>query len=297
LAIENPHDLAGNLCWKTERILYNHQRKQASEFFYFNFFQEETMEIKGKTALVTGGASGLGAAAVRRIVAAGGNAVILDVQEEKGKALASELGKAALFCKTDVTSESDVNQTIEKARATYGGVHICVNAAGSGWAERTVTKTGPHSLSNFEKVIRLNLIGTFNMASKAALAMTANQPTENGERGVIVNVSSTAAFDGQIGQTAYSASKGAVVGMTLPMARDLSGLGIRVMTIAPGLFNTPLLALLPQDYVKALNESVPFPKRIGNPDEFAMLVEQIILNPYLNGEVIRLDGALRMAPK
>lgn len=239
----------------------------------------------------------MGAAAVRRIAAAGGNAVILDVQGEKGKALASELGKTALFCKTDVTGESDVNQTIEKARATFGGVHICVNAAGSGWAERTVTKTGAHSLSNFEKVIRLNLIGTFNVASKAALAMTLNQPAENGERGVIINVSSTAAFDGQIGQAAYSASKGAVVGMTLPMARDLSGLGIRVMTIAPGLFNTPLLALLPQDYIKALNESVPFPKRIGNPDEFALLVEQIILNPYLNGEVIRLDGALRMAPK
>ena len=271
---------------------------RVSEFLYFNFsLQEETMEIKGKTALVTGGASGLGAAAVRRITAAGGNAAILDVQEEKGKALANELGKAALFCKTDVTSESDVNQTIEKARATFGGVHICVNAAGSGWAERTVTKTGAHSLSNFEKVIRLNLIGTFNVASKAALAMTLNQPAENGERGVIINVSSTAAFDGQIGQAAYSASKGAVVGMTLPMARDLSGLGIRVMTIAPGLFNTPLLALLPQDYIKALNESVPFPKRIGNPDEFALLVEQIILNPYLNGEVIRLDGALRMAPK
>ena len=271
---------------------------RVSEFLTFNFsLQEESMEIKGKTALVTGGASGLGAAAVRRIAAAGGNAVILDVQGEKGKALASELGKTALFCKTDVTGESDVNQTIEKARATFGGVHICVNAAGSGWAERTVTKTGAHSLSNFEKVIRLNLIGTFNVASKAALAMTLNQPTENGERGVIVNVSSTAAFDGQIGQAAYSASKGAVVGMTLPMARDLSGLGIRVMTIAPGLFNTPLLALLPQDYIKALNESVPFPKRIGNPDEFAMLVEQIILNPYMNGEVIRLDGALRMAPK
>ncbi len=255
------------------------------------------MEIKGKTALVTGGASGLGAAAVRRIAAGGGNAVILDLQEEKGKTLASELGKAVLFFKTDITSESDVSQTIEKARAAYGAIHICVNAAGSGWAERTVTRAGPHSLSNFEKVIRLNLIGTFNVASKAALAMTQNQPMENGERGVIINVSSTAAFDGQIGQAAYSASKGAVVGMTLPMARDLSGLGIRVMTIAPGLFNTPLLALLPQDYIKALNESVPFPKRIGNPDEFAMLVEQIILNPYLNGEVIRLDGALRMAPK
>ena len=255
------------------------------------------MKIEGKTALVTGGASGLGAAAVRRIVASSGNAVLLDVQEAKAKALADELGKAALFCKTDVTNEKDVMQSIGKAKATYGGVHICINAAGTGWAERTVTKTGSHSLANFEKILRLNLIGTFNVASKAAFAMSANPPDENGERGVIVNVASTAAFDGQIGQAAYSASKGAVVGMTLPLARDLSGLGIRVMTIAPGLFNTPLLALLPQDYIKALNESVPFPKRMGNPEEFALLVEQIIRNPYLNGEVIRLDGALRMAPK
>jgi NAD(P)-dependent dehydrogenase (short-subunit alcohol dehydrogenase family) len=255
------------------------------------------MKINGKTALVTGGASGLGAAAIRRIVAAGGNAVILDVQEEKGKTLASELGKAALFCRTDVTNEESANQAIAKAKENYGGVHFCVNAAGTGWAERTVTKTGPHTLSNFEKIIRLNLIGTFNVASKAAFAMSINPPDENGERGVIVNVSSTAAFDGQIGQAAYSASKGAVVGMTLPMARDLSSLGIRVVTIAPGLFNTPLIGLLPQDYIKALNESVPFPKRLGNPEEFGLLVEQILLNPYLNGEVIRLDGALRMAPK
>ena len=255
------------------------------------------MKIKGKTALITGGASGLGAAAVRRIVAAGGNAVLLDVQEEKGKALASEMGKAALFCRTDVTNEESASQAIARARENYGGIHFCVNAAGTAWAERTVAKTGSHSLANFEKIVRLNLIGTFNVASKAAFAMSANPPDENGERGVIVNVASTTAFDGQIGQAAYSASKGAVVGMTLPMARDLSGLGIRVMAIAPGLFNTPLLALLPQDYIKALNESVPFPKRIGNPEEFALLVEQIILNPYLNGEVIRLDGALRMAPK
>jgi 3-hydroxyacyl-CoA dehydrogenase / 3-hydroxy-2-methylbutyryl-CoA dehydrogenase len=255
------------------------------------------MKIEGKTALVTGGASGLGAAAVRRIVASGGNVVLMDVQEEKAKALADELGKTALFCKTDVTNENDVMQSIGKAKAAYGGVHVCVNAAGTGWAERTVTKTGSHSLANFEKILRLNLIGTFNVASKAAFAMSTNPPDENGERGVIVNVASTAAFDGQIGQAAYSASKGAVVGMTLPMARDLSGLGIRVMAIAPGLFNTPLLALLPQDYIKALNESVPFPKRMGNPEEFALLVEQIIRNPYLNGEVIRLDGALRMAPK
>ncbi len=254
------------------------------------------MNIKGRTALITGGASGLGAAAARRIVTAGGNPVILDVQEEKGQALAAQLG-SAVFCRTDVTSEEDVKRAVEKAKENYGQIHVCVNAAGSGWAERTVTKTGPHSLTNFEKVIRLNVLGTFNVASKAAYAMTLNTPDENGERGVIINVSSTAAYDGQIGQAAYSASKGAVVGMTLPMARDLAGLGIRVVAIAPGLFNTPLLQLLPPEPLKALNESVPFPKRLGKPEEFALLIDQIILNPYLNGEVIRLDGALRMAPK
>lgn len=255
------------------------------------------MQIKNNTALITGGASGLGAAAVRRIVEAGGNAVIFDVQQEKGNALAAELGKNVLFCMTDVTNEESVNGSIAQAKEHFGAVHFCVNAAGTGWVERTVSKSAPHSLPIFEKILRLNLIGTFNVASKAAYAMSVNKPNENGERGVIVNVSSTAAFDGQIGQVAYAASKGAVVGMTLPMARDLSALGIRVVTIAPGLFNTPLLAMLPQDAINALNSSVPFPKRIGEPDEFALLMEQILLNPYLNGEVIRLDGALRMAPK
>jgi len=255
------------------------------------------MEIRNRTALVTGGASGLGAATVRRIVTAGGNAVICDVQEEKGSALAAELGAPALFCRTDVTSEESVNETIARARERFGQIHFCVNAAGTGWSERTVSKHGPHSLPIFEQILRLNLLGTFNMASKSAFAMSANDPNEKGERGVIVNVSSTAAFDGQIGQAAYAASKGAVVGMTLPMARDLSGLGIRVVTVAPGLFNTPLLALLPAEQIKALNDSVPFPKRLGEPEEFALMVEQILLNPYINGEVIRLDGALRMAPK
>ncbi|KAF0154331.1 MAG: Short-chain dehydrogenase/reductase SDR [Syntrophaceae bacterium] len=255
------------------------------------------MEIAKRTALVTGGASGLGAAAVRRIVKADGNVAIFDVQQEKGNALASELGQSVLFCLTDVTSEESVNKSIAGAREHFGGIHFCVNAAGTGWVERTVSKSGPHSLPVFEQILRLNLLGTFNVASKAAFAMSANEPNDKGERGVIVNVSSTAAFDGQIGQAAYAASKGAVVGMTLPMARDLAGLGIRVVTIAPGLFNTPLLAMLPEEAIKALNNSVPFPKRIGEPDEFALLVEQIFLNPYLNGEVIRLDGALRMAPK
>ncbi|MEE9913717.1 MAG: SDR family NAD(P)-dependent oxidoreductase [Deltaproteobacteria bacterium] len=255
------------------------------------------MEIAKRTALVTGGASGLGAAVVRRIVKTGGNAAIFDVQREKGAALAAELGRSVLFCLTDVTSEESVNKSIAGAREHFGGIHFCVNAAGTGWVERTVSKNGPHSLPVFEQILRLNLLGTFNVASKAAFAMSANEPNDKGERGVIVNVSSTAAFDGQIGQAAYAASKGAVVGMTLPMARDLSGLGIRVVTIAPGLFNTPLLAMLPEEAIKALNNSVPFPRRIGEPDEFALLVEQIFLNPYLNGEVIRLDGALRMAPK
>lgn len=255
------------------------------------------MEIRNRTALITGGASGLGAAVVRRIVNGGGNAVIFDVQQEKGNALAAELGKSVLFCMTDVTKEESVNDSIAKAKDQFGGIHFCVNAAGTGWVERTVSKNGPHSLPIFEKILRLNLLGTFNVASKAAFAMSINEPNEKGERGVIVNVSSTAAFDGQIGQAAYAASKGAVVGMTLPMARDLSSLGIRVVTIAPGLFNTPLLAMLPQEAIQALNNSVPFPKRIGEPEEFALLVEQILLNPYLNGEVIRLDGALRMSPK
>jgi NAD(P)-dependent dehydrogenase (short-subunit alcohol dehydrogenase family) len=255
------------------------------------------MEIAKRTALVTGGASGLGAAAVRRIVKAGGNVAIFDVQQEKGNALADELGQSVLFCLTDVTSEESVNRSLARAREHFGGIHFCVNAAGTGWVERTVSKNGPHSLPVFEQILRLNLLGTFNVASKAAFAMSANEPNDKGERGVIVNVSSTAAFDGQIGQAAYAASKGAVVGMTLPMARDLAGLGIRVVTIAPGLFNTPLLAMLPEEAIKALNNSVPFPKRIGDPDEFALLIEQIFLNPYLNGEVIRLDGALRMAPK
>lgn len=255
------------------------------------------MEISNRTALVTGGASGLGAATVKRIVSAGGNVIILDVQEEAGRTLASELGKSTSFFKCDVTSEEDVNNAIQKAKELFGGVHFCVNCAGTGWAERTVSKLGPHNLTMFEKIVRLNLIGTFNVASKAAFAMTANTPDENGERGAIVNVASAAAFDGQIGQTSYSASKGGVVGMTLPMARDLSGLGIRVNTIAPGLFQTPLLAMLPPDNLKALNESVPFPKRLGKPDEFAQLAEHLLVNPYINGETIRLDGAIRMAPK
>lgn len=255
------------------------------------------MDIKGNTALVTGGASGLGEAVVKALASAGGNVVIMDIQDERGKALASELGKAAAFAKTDVTSEEEVQAAIDTAKETFGGVHFCINCAGTGLAARTITKTGPASLSAFEWLIRLNLIGTFNMASKAAFAMASNTPAENGERGVIVNVASVAAFDGQIGQAAYSASKGGVVGMTLPMARDLSSMGIRVVTVAPGLFDTPLMRMMPEDRLKALNESVPFPRRLGTAEEFAALVEHVIVNPYLNGETIRLDGAVRLAPK
>lgn len=255
------------------------------------------MDIKGNTALVTGGASGLGLATVRRIIKAGGNTVIIDVDEQRGNEVASELGKSAVFAKTDVTSEQDVQHAIDMANNTFGGVHFCINCAGTGLAMRTVSKSGPHKLDSFTWLVKLNLIGTFNTASKAAFAMTFHEPNQNGERGVIVNVASIAAFDGQIGQAAYSASKGGVVGMTLPMARDLSALGIRVVTIAPGLFDTPLMARLPEEVRKSLNESVPFPRRLGTPDEFAVLVEHILTNPYLNGETIRLDGALRMAPK
>jgi 3-hydroxyacyl-CoA dehydrogenase / 3-hydroxy-2-methylbutyryl-CoA dehydrogenase len=255
------------------------------------------LEIKNCTVLITGGASGLGAATVRQIVKAGGNVAIFDMQQEKGIALADELGDEVLFCLTDVTKEESVNNSIARTKDQFGAIHCCVNAAGCGWTERTVSKKGPHSFPVFEQIIRLNLLGTFNVASKAAYIMSENVPNEAGERGVIVNVASVAAFEGQIGQVAYSASKGAVVSMTLPMARDLAGLGIRVITVAPGMFKTPLLAMLPPEALNALNASVPFPKRIGEPEEFAILVEHILVNPYLNGEVIRLDGALRMAPK
>lgn len=255
------------------------------------------MNIKNCTILITGGASGLGAATARQIVKAGGHVAIFDVQQDKGAALAAELGGKAIFCLTDVTNEESVNSSIAKAKDQFGAIHGCVNAAGCGWTERTVSKKGAHSFPVFEQIIRLNLLGTFNVASKAAQAMSENAPNEAGERGVIVNVASVAAFDGQIGQVAYAASKGAVVSMALPMARDLAVMGIRVMTVAPGMFQTPLLAMLPSEAISALNASVPFPRRIGKPEEFAMLAEHIIQNPYLNGEVIRLDGALRMAPK
>jgi NAD(P)-dependent dehydrogenase (short-subunit alcohol dehydrogenase family) len=255
------------------------------------------MEITGKVALVSGGASGLGAATARMIVAAGGHAVILDLNEQAGQELSAELGHRSRFVRTDVSEAKDVEQAVDFATKTFGEVHICINCAGIGDAERIITRDAPADLGRFTNVIRVNLIGTFNLARMAAWIMVRNAPNTDGERGVIINTASIAAFDGQVGQAAYSASKGGIVALTLPLARDLAGVGIRVMTIAPGLFDTPLLASLPPDVKASLGAMVPFPKRLGRPAEYALLVEEIIENPMLNGEVIRLDGAIRMAPK
>lgn len=255
------------------------------------------MEIKGITALVTGGASGLGGATAARLAAHGANVVILDRDEEHGVAHAASLGDSAVFVKADVTSEADVQNALDVAKERFGTVHVLVNCAGIGWAQRTVSKEGAHSLDAFSRVIQINLIGTFNCIRLAALVMNDNEPNGEGERGVIVNTASVAAFDGQIGQAAYSASKGGIVGMTLPIARDLSRSGIRVCTIAPGIFDTPLLAALPEPARISLGQQVPFPSRLGRPEEYGQMVQVIIENPMLNGETIRLDGAIRMSPK
>jgi len=255
------------------------------------------MNVENITALVTGGASGLGEATARRLVAAGANVVIVDRDEVNGTSRAAELGDNAVFIATDVTNADQVQAAIDTAKSTFGGLHVLVNCAGVGAALRTISKNGPHPLDVFETVVRINLIGTFNCIRLAADAMATNDPNENGERGVIINTASVAAYDGQIGQAAYSASKGGIVGMTLPIARDLSRNGIRVMTIAPGLFDTPLLASLPEEARVSLGQQVPFPPRLGNPTEYAQLAQAIIENPMLNGETIRLDGAIRMAPK
>jgi NAD(P)-dependent dehydrogenase (short-subunit alcohol dehydrogenase family) len=245
------------------------------------------VRIEGSTALVAGGASGLGEATVRRLHAGGAHVVIADLDEGRGRALSDELG--ARFVHADVTDPD----TIE----IPDGLRISVCCAGIGGAERTAGRRGPHSLERFERVVRVNLIGTFNVLRLAAAAMLSNEPTDDGERGVCINTASIAAFDGQIGQLAYSASKGGIVGMTLPAARDLAGAGIRVCTIAPGTFDTPLLGDLPQDTRDALGQAVPFPPRLGRPEEYAALAAHIVENQMLNGEVIRLDGALRMPPK
>jgi NAD(P)-dependent dehydrogenase (short-subunit alcohol dehydrogenase family) len=255
------------------------------------------MEIKGSTFIVTGGASGLGAATARMVVAEGGNVVIADLKEAEGNALARELGAAAAFQRCDVTDEASANAAVDAALEQRGALHGLVNCAGIVYGEKVIGKEGPHSLAGFMRTININLNGTFNMARLAAAAMAKNTPNGEGERGVIVNTASVAAYDGQMGQAAYSASKAGVAGMTLPMARDLSRNGIRVMTIAPGLFETPMVGQIPPEIAASLGKMVPFPPRLGRPSEFASLVREIVRNVMLNGEVIRLDGAIRMAPK
>jgi NAD(P)-dependent dehydrogenase (short-subunit alcohol dehydrogenase family) len=249
------------------------------------------MRIEGSGALVAGGASGLGAATARRLHAAGARVTIADVAAERGEALAGELGAAYVAC--DVTRPDQVQAAVEAA----GPLRISVCCAGVGWAEKTAGKRGPHAFEPFQTVVTVNLIGTFNVLRLAAAAMLANEPDAEGERGVCVNTASIAAYDGQIGQLAYAASKGGIVGMTLPAARDLAASGIRVCTIAPGLFDTPLLAGLPEEARAALGEQVPHPHRLGRPQEYAELATHVVENPMLNGEVIRLDGALRMPPR
>ena len=255
------------------------------------------MNITDKVALITGGASGLGAATAHMILRQGGKAVLLDRNEQLGQLLAAQLGASARFFAADVADPEGVQKAVDGAVSAFGGLHICVNCAGIGDPMKIAGKDGPADLERFSRVIRVNLIGTFNVARLAAWVMVKNTPNDDGERGVIINTASVAAFDGQVGQAAYSASKGGIVGMTLPLARDLARDGVRVMTIAPGLFDTPLLAALPDNVKHALGAMVPFPSRLGHPDEYAQLAQQIIENHMLNGEVIRLDGAIRMAPR
>jgi NAD(P)-dependent dehydrogenase (short-subunit alcohol dehydrogenase family) len=254
------------------------------------------MKIEGSSALIAGGASGLGAATTRRLHAGGAHVTIADLNEEKGNAQAEELGERARFVQCNVTDSDQVQAAVAAAHEA-GGLRITVCCAGIGWAERTVHKNGPHNLDPFKGVIEVNLIGTFNVMRNAAAAMQENEPDEGGERGVIVNTASVAAFDGQIGQIAYSASKGGIVAMTLPAARDLSRAAIRVCTIAPGIFETPLLGGLSDETRASLAASIPHPQRLGRPDEYADLAAHIVENAMLNGEVIRLDGALRMPPR
>jgi 3-hydroxyacyl-CoA dehydrogenase/3-hydroxy-2-methylbutyryl-CoA dehydrogenase len=259
------------------------------------------MRIEGSGALVAGGASGLGEAAVRRLHGQGAHVVIADLNADRGQALASELGERAQFARADVSDPHQVQEAVQAAASQPGGLRISVCCAGIGWAERVAGRRGAHTLEPFETVIRVNLIGTFNVLRLAAAAMMGNEPVETDpptqERGVCVNTASIAAFDGQIGQIAYSASKGGIVGLTLPAARDLAVAGIRVCTIAPGTFDTPLLGGLPEENRQALAQAIPFPPRLGRPEEFAALAAHIVENQMLNGETIRLDGALRMAPR
>jgi NAD(P)-dependent dehydrogenase (short-subunit alcohol dehydrogenase family) len=255
------------------------------------------MQIKDSAFLIPGGASGLGAATAQHLVAAGGRVVIADLNPQVGERLAAGLGANARFVVADVTNEAQVQQAIDIAVKTFGALHCLVNCAGIAPGERVVGKNGPHRLETFGRAININLIGSFNALRLAAQAMTGNTPNQDGERGVIINTASIAAFEGQIGQAAYSASKGGIVAMALPIARELARFGIRVMTIAPGIFDTPMLATLSAEVRASLGAQVPFPSRLGQPQEYARLAAFIIENPMLNAEVIRLDGAIRMAAK
>ncbi|MGZ3648041.1 MAG: 3-hydroxyacyl-CoA dehydrogenase [Syntrophales bacterium] len=255
------------------------------------------MDVKSCKAIVTGGASGLGEACVRNLVSLGGKAAILDFDGTKGEKLAAELGNNVIYANTDVTGEESVQAAIKKAMDAFGAINVVINCAGVGDPGKVLSKKGPMALSFFNRVVQINLVGTFNVIRLAVEQMVKNTGNKDGEKGVIINTASVAAFDGQIGQPAYSASKAGVVGMTLPIARECAEYGIRVMTIAPGLFNTPMLAQLPEAAREALGKMVPFPQRLGEPMEYAKMVQHIIENPMLNGEVIRLDGAIRMAAK
>jgi len=255
------------------------------------------MDLSERTFLITGGASGLGRAAAEALLAGGAAVVLLDINADTGRAAAHALGAKARFAAADVTSEEHVNAAIGLAQSAFGGVHGVVNAAGIGQAAKVLGKNGPHPLDLFEKIIRVNLVGTFNVVRLAGAVMATNTPSASGERGVVINTASIAAYDGQIGQPAYAASKGGIVALTLPVAREFASLGIRVVTIAPGIFDTPLLAALPEAARLSLGQQVPFPSRLGRPSEYGALARHIVENEMLNGEVIRLDGALRMAPK
>jgi len=255
------------------------------------------MDLSSAKAVVSGGASGLGLATAKRVIDAGGHAVLLDVNEEQGKASASELGERASFVATDVSNEENVRASIKQAAETMAGITLAVNCAGIATAGRTLGREGPWPTEIFNRVIQINLIGTFNVTKEAAAVMQLNDPDGNGDRGVVVSTASIAAFEGQIGQAAYSASKGGVVGMMLPLAREFAQFGIRVNTVAPGIFLTPMMAGMPEDVQASLGQQVPYPQRLGRPDEYASTVQYIYENAYINGETIRVDGAIRMQPK
>ena len=255
------------------------------------------MEISNKVALITGGASGLGLATAETLLDAGAKVMLLDLNEDNAKSAVEKLGSNASYVIANVTDESSVQSAVDKTVEVFGGLHVVVNCAGIGSASKTVGKNGAHPLDYFKTVVDINLNGTFNVLRLAAVAMADNEPNEDGECGVIINTASVAAFDGQIGQAAYSASKGGVVGMTLPIARDLARMGIRINTIAPGIFDTPLMGMAPDAVRNPLIEMTQFPKRLGIPSEYAALAKHMVENPFLNGETIRLDGAIRMQPK